>query len=93
MGTCSGVEEAFGLVLPCSRFITAGAGNTRAVVAADYALLPDILNSYDDVIYSGRSDVGHPVFRYVKAIDGETYVAAFEVRKKRRMMALQSLLD
>jgi len=62
----------------------------RAVTSADYAKLPVLLNGYDEVVYAGHSDVGHPIFRFSKQIGDETFIAAFEVRKKRRMMALQS---
>lgn len=63
----------------------------RAVTAVDYAALPTLLNAPDRVEDAGVSDVGNPMVRYTKTIGGEMFVAAFEVRKKRRMLVLQSL--
>jgi hypothetical protein len=63
----------------------------RAVTAQDYARLPDLLNTPDSVEDGGQSDVGAPVLRYAKVFNGELYTAAFEVRKGRKMLALQSL--
>lgn len=60
------------------------------VTATDYALLPRIIAEADGMEYAGKSDVGRPVIRVKKIVDGATYVAAFEVRTKRRMLALQS---
>lgn len=63
----------------------------RAVTAADYARLPELLNTPDSIEYGGISDVGHPIVRITKLIDGEFVTAAFEIRGKRKMLALQSL--
>jgi len=63
----------------------------RPVATKDYAALPRILNSPDLVEDGGISDVGQPVVRYSKKIGGELYTTAFEVRKKRKMLALQSM--
>jgi hypothetical protein len=63
----------------------------RAVAAGDYARLPDLLNAPDNVEDGGVSDVGQPVLRYIKEYDGELYTVAFEVRKGRKMLGLQSL--
>lgn len=62
----------------------------RAVVAADYAYLPQIVNEPDDIIPAGSSGVGHPVVRFIKEISGEVYTAAFELRAGRKTLALQS---
>lgn len=63
----------------------------RAVTAMDYASLPKLLNAPDSMELGGVSDVGHPIVRITKQIDGELVTAAFEVRAKRKMLALQSL--
>jgi hypothetical protein len=63
----------------------------RAMAAGDYARLPDLLNAPDNVEDGGVSDVGQPVLRYIKEYDGELYTVAFEVRKGRKMLGLQSL--
>ncbi len=63
----------------------------RLVAASDYSVLPGVLNSPDSEEYGGLSDVGHPVVRYKKKIDGELYTTVFEIRKKRRMLVLQSM--
>lgn len=63
----------------------------RAVTAADYARLPELLNAPDSIEYGGISDVGHPIVRITKLIDGELVTVAFEIRGKRKMLALQSL--
>lgn len=70
---------------------TEGLRGQRPVTASDYSRLPAILNDPDSVDDGGVSDVGRPVVRYSKEIGGETYVAAFEVRPGRKMLALQSL--
>lgn len=61
-----------------------------AVTADDYALLPRLIADADDMEYAGRSDVGRDVVRLRKHIDGIEYVAAFEIRSGRKMLALQS---
>lgn len=63
----------------------------RAIVAADYAHLPAIVDAPDAMEPAGLSDVGHPVVRFIKVIGGEKYSAAFELRTGRKMLALQSL--
>jgi len=63
----------------------------RAVTAEDYEMLPLILNSPDTIEDGGKTDAGTPVVRIAKDIFGELYVAAFEVRKGRKMLALQSM--
>lgn len=62
-----------------------------AVTAEDYSLLPQIIQEADRMEYGGISDVGRPVVRAIKRIAGIDYVAAFEVRSGRHMLALQSM--
>lgn len=61
------------------------------VTVDDYALLPKIILEADRIEYGGLSDVGRPVVRVIRRIDGMEYWAVFEVRGKRRMLALQSM--
>lgn len=61
------------------------------VKAADYALLPKIVAEADRIEYGGISDVGRPVVRIIKRVGDLEYWAVFEVRAKRRMLALQSM--
>jgi len=63
----------------------------RAVVATDYALLPDILNHPDRIEDAGKTANGLPSFRYIKAIAGELYIAIMQLGKGRKMMSLQTL--
>jgi len=70
--------------------VEAGRGQ-RSVTAHDFSLITVVLNDPDEIGYSGKSDVGHPVIRYRKRIHDDLYTVTFEVRKKRRMLALQSL--
>lgn len=62
-----------------------------AVLASDYALLPRIIQEADRVEADGTSDVGRPVIRVITRIEGREYWAVFEVRGKRRTIALQSM--
>ncbi|MHB9021311.1 MAG: PBECR3 domain-containing polyvalent protein [Halothiobacillus sp.] len=62
----------------------------RPVIASDYALLPSVLTAPDSIRYGGMTDIGRPVVIYAKKINGETLTAAFELRNKRKMLALQS---
>ncbi len=61
-----------------------------AVTATDYALLPALLNAPDWIEGGGLSDVGAPIVRAGKKIDGKLYVGVFEVRRGRKMLALLS---
>lgn len=63
----------------------------RAVTAETYGLLPGLLNGADLIENGGLTDVGHPIVRIAKSIGGEVHTAAFEIRKGRRMLALQSV--
>jgi len=57
----------------------------------DCALLPRIIAEADRIEYGGTSDVGRPAVRVVMRIGGLEYWAVFEVRTRRRMLALQTL--
>ncbi len=61
-----------------------------AVTVEDYARLPAILNDPDAVTAAGLTATGQPAVRVVKVIAVHEYVAVFERRGGRRMMALQS---
>ena len=61
------------------------------VTIDDYALLPQIISNPDKIEEAGKSDVGRPIVRVIKHIDGVTYVLAVEVRSGRQMLALQSM--
>ncbi len=63
----------------------------REVRVEDYALLPEMLNKPDLVEDGGVNKAGRPVVRISKEIGGEMRTAAFEIRKKRRSLALQSM--
>ena len=63
----------------------------RAVEASDYARLPQMISTPDLVEDAGLSDIARPLVRYTKAFGKETWVAAFEVRNKRKTLALQTL--
>lgn len=63
----------------------------RAVTANDYARIPAMLNEPDAIVDAGTSDVGRPSIRIEKKFGAELYVAVFEVRPGRKMVALQTL--
>lgn len=63
-----------------------------AVEASDYSRLPEMLSSPDGVESAASSwRTGHPLVRITKTIGGKTYVGVWEVRAKRKMLALDSL--
>nr|WP_277924249.1 phage minor head protein [Sphingomonas sp. CROZ-RG-20F-R02-07] len=63
----------------------------RPVQAADYGRLPAVLDQPDSVSALGKSDTGLAVIEYRRTLDGEDFVARFEVRgKKRRTLALKT---
>jgi len=62
----------------------------RAVTAEDYARLPSLVDG-GDIRVAGESGIGRSIVRVSRRIDGEEYIATFEVRRRRRMLALQSL--
>lgn len=64
----------------------------RAVTASDYAILPELLNDGTAWEDAGRAKLtGHPLVRRRLRVGDETWVAVFEIRKKRRMLALETL--
>lgn len=62
----------------------------RAVTASDYAYLPLLLSSPDEVSKVGVTDNNQPLLHYQKEINGEKYQAVFGARRKRKMMALKT---
>ncbi len=64
----------------------------RGVVPGDYAKLPHLLNAPDNVIGAGATrKTGQPAIKIEKRFDAEEFVSVWEIRKGRKMMALQSL--
>lgn len=63
----------------------------KAVTAQDYARLPELLNAPDSVVYAGVSRMAkRPLVKMTKRIDGVEYVALFEIRTGRKMLALET---
>ena len=63
----------------------------RPVTAEDYAVLPRLLNEGGELIDAGVAEsTGAPLVRRELTVGNETYVAVFEVRRKRRMLVLQT---
>lgn len=63
----------------------------RPVTAADYAMLPRLLNEGGELLDAGVSEsTGTPQVRRELTVGNETYVAVFEVRRKRQMLVLQT---
>lgn len=63
----------------------------RPVTAEDYAVLPRLLNEGGELIDAGSAEsTGAPLVRRELTVGNETYVAVFEVRRKRRMLVLQT---
>lgn len=63
----------------------------RAVTPADYARLPELVNSPDRIDWAGKTDTGRPAVQFVKRFGGETWTAIFELRTGRRTLALTTL--
>jgi len=61
-----------------------------AVTDDDFALIPDIVENYDDVKYVGKDKKGQDIIRYQKAYNGTTYFTE-EIRNKRKELVLKSL--
>jgi hypothetical protein len=61
-----------------------------AVSAADFAMLPAIVERPDAIEDAGRSDIGERLVRYVKLFEGRRYVAVFAIRSGRRTLALKT---
>jgi hypothetical protein len=65
----------------------------RALIAADYAILPRLLNDGGEFEAAGRSDItGNPRVRRELEIDGAVFVAVFELIAQRQMLVLQSFV-
>lgn len=63
----------------------------QAVSTNEYAELPLLLNSADMVESAGKSwRTGHPLIQYRKIINGQEWIAVFELRKGRKMLVLES---
>ncbi|MBI3245325.1 MAG: phage head protein [Deltaproteobacteria bacterium] len=60
------------------------------IVAADYAVLPQVIAESKEIEDAGKSDIGRPVVKMTAVIEGRRWVAVFEVRAVRRMLALQT---
>jgi hypothetical protein len=54
-------------------------------------LLPEMLNAADTIQDAGVSRNGTPLVRVIGVLDGERYTAVFALRKKRKMLTLQSM--
>ena len=63
----------------------------RAVTPDDFALLPEIIEHPDAIEPAGTANSGEPLVNYVKRIGGETYVATFAIRRRRRTIALVTM--
>lgn len=63
----------------------------RPVTPSDYALLPQLLNEGEALVDAGESRATNTAqVRRELTINGETFVAIFEIRRKRRTLALQT---
>ena len=63
----------------------------KAVTAKDYARLPELLNAPDSVVYAGVSRMAkRPLVKVTKRMNGVEYVALFEIRTGRKMLALET---
>ncbi len=64
----------------------------RAVVLEDFSRIPEIVAHPDLVEYVGKSRVSKAdLIRFTKSIDGETYHYVEEIRRKRRVLATETL--
>jgi len=64
----------------------------RAVAVADYARLPELLNLPGRIEDAGVSKLsGRPLVRIERRIGGERWIAVFELRGRRRTLALETL--
>lgn len=64
----------------------------RAVTAADFARLPQILSRPDSLTLAGESTIGEQVVELTRRFGSETYVARFAVRgARRRTLALKTM--
>lgn len=63
----------------------------RAVTAEDYAGLAALLNAPDAIEDAGKARrTGLPLVRFVRKVGGESWAAVFEIRRKRRTLALET---
>lgn len=60
------------------------------VDADAYARLPAIIADPDICTESGVSDIGEPLVRFEKVVDGRRYVAIFAIRTRRRTLGLKT---
>ncbi|MDZ7894995.1 MAG: phage minor head protein [Sphingobium sp.] len=81
------------------RHVMSGHGNDaterqrgqRGILPADFGMLSSVIEHPDAIEDGGLSNIGEQLVRYVKRINGETYVAVFAIRRKRRTLALKTL--
>ena len=64
----------------------------RAVTASDFSLIPEIVSSPDDIRYVGQSRHSKAdLILFEKKIGDEVYFYVEEIRRKRRVVALETL--
>jgi hypothetical protein len=69
------------------------ASGQRVATAADYGMLPRLLNEAPAPTLAGISDMGEQVVEFRLDVGAETYIARFAVRgQRRRTLALKTLL-
>lgn len=62
----------------------------RAVIAADFGLLPVIVGAPDTFTFGGKTALGEDSVELVKVIAGERYTAVFAILPGRRSLALKT---
>lgn len=62
----------------------------RAVTKYDIEKLPEILDSFDSIEYTGTNELGNETFLIRKKIDGEVFCIQ-EVRKRRKKLAVKTM--
>ncbi len=63
----------------------------KKIISYDFEILAQILLSPQDVFYAGINHRGLPSLLFIKTINKLNYVAAFEVRKGRKRLSLNTL--
>jgi hypothetical protein len=64
----------------------------RAVISSDFALIPEVVNNPDKIEYAGKSRFAKAdLIKYQKRIGEETYFYVEEIRKKRRVVATETM--
>jgi len=64
----------------------------RAVTAQDFTLIPEILTMPDGIEYAGQSRFSKAdLIKYWKKIDGEIFYYVEEIRRKRRLVATETM--